>query len=228
MKNLSRARVPNDAYQVSRPSAIWFFPVSILYKSIAGRYRPVRVADGPITARYRVIKNASWVQETTFKVFLQYIGMADILVMWPRHHEQTSVPPPQGGSACNLVQLAWPFQGRCHLNILTPTLLQRHRRRTTVYSISRPPTPPPPPPHTPHHTHTHTRSIRLCLANKKKYLFDVIFKMVSLRIKKMICLTSQVCLHSNSKVSVYHCVAAVRNSPYMSYSFHHFLISLLK
>ena len=37
------------------------FPVSILHKSIAGRYRPVRVADGPITARYRFIKNASWV-----------------------------------------------------------------------------------------------------------------------------------------------------------------------
>ena len=35
-------------------------PVSILYKTIAGRYRPVRVADGPITARYRFIKNASW------------------------------------------------------------------------------------------------------------------------------------------------------------------------
>ena len=34
--------------------------VSILYKSIAGRYRPVRVADGPMTARYRFIKNASW------------------------------------------------------------------------------------------------------------------------------------------------------------------------
>ena len=34
-------------------------PVSILYKSTAGRYRPVRVADGPITARYRFIKNAS-------------------------------------------------------------------------------------------------------------------------------------------------------------------------
>ena len=32
-------------------------PVSILYKSIAGRYRPVRVADGPITARYRFRKN---------------------------------------------------------------------------------------------------------------------------------------------------------------------------
>ena len=38
-----------------------YFPVSILYKSIAGRYRPVRVGDGPITARYRFIKNASWV-----------------------------------------------------------------------------------------------------------------------------------------------------------------------
>ena len=36
-------------------------PVSILYKSIAVRYRPVRVADGPTTARYSFIKNASWV-----------------------------------------------------------------------------------------------------------------------------------------------------------------------
>ena len=35
-------------------------PVSILHKSIAGRCRPVRVADGPITARCRFIKNASW------------------------------------------------------------------------------------------------------------------------------------------------------------------------
>ena len=29
------------------------YPVSILHKSKAGCYRPVRVADGPITARYR-------------------------------------------------------------------------------------------------------------------------------------------------------------------------------
>ena len=36
------------------------FPVSILHKSIAGRYRPVRVADGPTTACYRFIKNAGW------------------------------------------------------------------------------------------------------------------------------------------------------------------------
>ena len=35
-------------------------PVSILYESTAGRYRPVKVADGPIMARYRFIKNASW------------------------------------------------------------------------------------------------------------------------------------------------------------------------
>ena len=41
-------------------SALPNIPVSILHKSIAGRYRPVRVADGPITARYRFIKNASW------------------------------------------------------------------------------------------------------------------------------------------------------------------------
>ena len=34
--------------------------VSILYKPIADRYRPVRVIDGPITDRYIFIKNASW------------------------------------------------------------------------------------------------------------------------------------------------------------------------
>ena len=33
--------------------------VSILHKSTAHRYRPVRVADGPITARCRFINNAS-------------------------------------------------------------------------------------------------------------------------------------------------------------------------
>ena len=35
-------------------------PASILYKSTAVRDRPVGVADRPITARYRFIKNASW------------------------------------------------------------------------------------------------------------------------------------------------------------------------
>ena len=41
-----------------RLSCHTYFPVSILYKSIAGCYRSVRVADGPITARCRFIKNA--------------------------------------------------------------------------------------------------------------------------------------------------------------------------
>ena len=36
------------------------YPSSFLYKSIAGHYWPVRVADGPIIARYRFIKNAIW------------------------------------------------------------------------------------------------------------------------------------------------------------------------
>ena len=35
-------------------------PISSLYNSIAGHYRPVRVADGPIMVRCRFIKNASW------------------------------------------------------------------------------------------------------------------------------------------------------------------------
>ena len=58
----------NSAITNKTQHLIWLYtfclglsPVSILYKSIAGRYRPVRVADGPITARYRFIKNAYWV-----------------------------------------------------------------------------------------------------------------------------------------------------------------------
>ena len=35
-------------------------PVSILHKSTAGRYRPARYPDGPITARCRFLKNANW------------------------------------------------------------------------------------------------------------------------------------------------------------------------
>ena len=43
--------------------------VSILPKSIAVRYRSVRVADGPITVRYRFIKNASWDFHMTQKLY---------------------------------------------------------------------------------------------------------------------------------------------------------------
>ena len=52
---------------------LYVCPVNILYKSIAGHYRPVRVADGPITARYRFIKNASWVI-TCKKCKAQHVG----------------------------------------------------------------------------------------------------------------------------------------------------------
>ena len=38
-------------------------PASILYRYIAGRYRPVSYPDGPIMARYRFIKNAYWVSK---------------------------------------------------------------------------------------------------------------------------------------------------------------------
>ena len=54
------------------PWQVYRIPVGILYKSIAGRYLPVRVADGPITARYKFIKNASW------DVTTQNIGMFSI------------------------------------------------------------------------------------------------------------------------------------------------------
>ena len=53
-------------------------PVSILYKSIAGRYRPVRAAGGPITARYKFIKNASWARINCSSFFPEKM----IAVLW--------------------------------------------------------------------------------------------------------------------------------------------------
>ena len=49
-------------------SILFLSPVSILYKSIAGRYRPVSYPDGPITARYRLIKTASWEGAANFAI----------------------------------------------------------------------------------------------------------------------------------------------------------------
>ena len=43
-------------YYSSQSFVTWITPASILYKSIAVRYRPVSYPDGPITARYRFIK----------------------------------------------------------------------------------------------------------------------------------------------------------------------------
>ena len=56
------------------------FPANILYKSIAGRYRPVSVADGPITARYRFKKNDYWVLPSVniFSGFLPHCAGSDV------------------------------------------------------------------------------------------------------------------------------------------------------
>ena len=52
--------------------------VSILYKSLAGRYRPVRVADGPITASYRFMKNASWVDTSNYEQLIDRMYVAEL------------------------------------------------------------------------------------------------------------------------------------------------------
>ena len=59
-------------------------PVSIRYKSIAGRYRPVSYPDGPITARYRFIKNASW--EVSYFLVLEPLKQLNI-----KHHFCTTM-----------------------------------------------------------------------------------------------------------------------------------------
>ena len=51
------------------------YPAGILYKSIAGRYRPVSYPDGPITARYRFLKNAYWVYLASMYLCYLSIGV---------------------------------------------------------------------------------------------------------------------------------------------------------
>ena len=43
-----------------RPQSRNIIQANILYKSTVGHYRPVSYPDGPITTRYRFIKNAYW------------------------------------------------------------------------------------------------------------------------------------------------------------------------
>ena len=45
------------------------------------------------------------VPEKIFEGFLPYMGVAAILVMWPRCPEQTFVPPTHGGSTWNLASI---------------------------------------------------------------------------------------------------------------------------
>ena len=85
-------------------------PVSILYKSIAGRYRPVRVADGPITAHYRFIKNASWVAHRRNLLLMETIWSAlehNVTVCvntWNRRAANTGL-----SKGLNCYQLKWKF-----------------------------------------------------------------------------------------------------------------------
>ena len=53
------------------------YAASILHKSIAGRHRPVSYPDGPITARYRFIKNAYWVCTLGYLKSVQWRFLSD-------------------------------------------------------------------------------------------------------------------------------------------------------
>ena len=86
------------------------FPVSILYKSIAGRYRPVRVADRPITARCRFVKNASWV-----------IGSCVInkqhTLMWP----------------CTCTDWSWSMLDSCIIRLISLAGLKKKHQHEKMY-----------------------------------------------------------------------------------------------
>ena len=62
------------------PTPAYDIPVSILHKSIACSYRPVRVADGSITTRCRFIKNASW--DIGFTLMFCVKVFFDVVYIW--------------------------------------------------------------------------------------------------------------------------------------------------
>ena len=83
-----------DRFKVVVPMSfvfVWpcgFFPASILYKSIAVRYRPVSYPDGPITDRYRFIKNASWVMRVLWLCLVRCLLNSfddSLLAFWLPH-----------------------------------------------------------------------------------------------------------------------------------------------
>ena len=100
-------------------SSLTYFPVSILYKSIAGRYRPVRVADGPITARFRFIKNASWVQalflpfilafclHRTFNLLTFHLYCFELSLHWHPvwAHRTPALNPREGSDAVSVIDV---------------------------------------------------------------------------------------------------------------------------
>ena len=58
-------------------------PASILYKSTAGRYRPVSYPNGPITARCRFIKNAySALQGGSYVTFVLSLFVPHLSLFW--------------------------------------------------------------------------------------------------------------------------------------------------
>ena len=74
-------------------------PGSILYKSIAGRYRPVSYTDGPITARYRFIKNANWdVNCAVIFVHIHIVHMGRLLIKRPFVHIRMVNPQTRSSS----------------------------------------------------------------------------------------------------------------------------------
>ena len=92
----------------------WCYQASILYKSIASRYLPVSYPDGPITARYRFIKNAYWVvacggritsPRTSVYVFKSFMIIESVPGIWKSHTNATD----EAHYENTPIQIYWKF-----------------------------------------------------------------------------------------------------------------------
>ena len=69
-------------------------------------------------------------EKKIFEGFLSYMGVAAILVMWPRCREQTFVPPTQAGFTYNLALIGQAVSEKKMFEIVDDGRTTDDRRRT--------------------------------------------------------------------------------------------------
>ena len=110
------------------PAFLFLFSI---HRSVAGRYRPIKVADWPITARCRFIKNASWVLGTIWALSsnkqMFHFHLFDVLSYVQTLHFRTIFDKQVTVSILMLI-----IQGTCILNGKYINVLRFQEGRRTI------------------------------------------------------------------------------------------------
>ena len=110
------------------------YPASFLYKSTAGRYRPVSYPDGPTTSRCRFVKNAYWVvyhrgtNVLSYKKWYTYQKLA-ILFSATIHLYRNISRPDQRNNSDSCWYLVWIYKQTTPSDVLKLRMLGKNFSR---------------------------------------------------------------------------------------------------